>query len=128
MLLSTFIFFVISELRQKVIIHFLDIGGIVDHHCWNFLFIQHCIFVKEKLINLYINIFILQHHVLFYNKLHKDLTVKYLSVPCKVYLLNLSWKNPNLSNITFYKERKFNTKCTMNEMKCQFSIDGTFLA
>ena len=31
--------FVFTELRLKVIVRFLVIGGIVDHHCLNFLFI-----------------------------------------------------------------------------------------
>jgi hypothetical protein len=30
---------VFSELRSEVIVHFVDVGGIVDHHCLNFLFI-----------------------------------------------------------------------------------------
>ena len=28
-----------SDLRLEVIVRFVDIGGIVDHHCLNFLFI-----------------------------------------------------------------------------------------
>jgi hypothetical protein len=32
-------FFVFSELRWEVIVYFVDIGGIVDHHWLNFLFI-----------------------------------------------------------------------------------------
>jgi len=28
-----------SELRCEVIVRFVDIDGIVDHHCFNFLFI-----------------------------------------------------------------------------------------
>jgi len=31
--------FVLSELRSEVIVHFVDISGIVDHYCLNFLFI-----------------------------------------------------------------------------------------
>ena len=31
---------VFSEFRWEVIVHFVDFGGIVDHHCINFLFIQ----------------------------------------------------------------------------------------
>ena len=31
--------FVVSELRWEVIVHFVDIGGIVDHYCLIFLFI-----------------------------------------------------------------------------------------
>jgi hypothetical protein len=34
-----FPFFEFSELRREVVIHFVDIGGIDDHHCLNFLFI-----------------------------------------------------------------------------------------
>ena len=34
-------FFVFSELRLEVIVHFVDIVGILDHHCLNFLFIIH---------------------------------------------------------------------------------------
>jgi hypothetical protein len=30
--------FVFSWLKRKVIVHFVDIGGIVAHHCLNFLF------------------------------------------------------------------------------------------
>ena len=37
MLLS--LIFVFNELRWEVIVCFVDIGGIVDHHCLNFLFI-----------------------------------------------------------------------------------------
>ena len=32
-------FFVFRELRWEVIVRFVDIGGLVDHHCLNFLFI-----------------------------------------------------------------------------------------
>jgi hypothetical protein len=28
------------SLLREVVVHFLDIGGIVDHHCLNFLFIN----------------------------------------------------------------------------------------
>ena len=31
--------FAISDSRREVIVRFPDIGGIVDHHCLNFLFI-----------------------------------------------------------------------------------------
>ena len=34
------VFFVFSELRWEVILHFVDIVGIVNHHCLNFLFIK----------------------------------------------------------------------------------------
>jgi hypothetical protein len=30
---------VFSELRGEVIVRFVDIGGIVDHHCLNFIFL-----------------------------------------------------------------------------------------
>ena len=32
-------FFVFNDLRWDVIVPFVDIGGIEDHHCLNFLFI-----------------------------------------------------------------------------------------
>jgi hypothetical protein len=32
-------FFVFNDLRQEASVRFVDIGGIVDHHCLNFLFI-----------------------------------------------------------------------------------------
>jgi hypothetical protein len=31
----------LNDLRSEVIVHFVDICGIVDHHCLNFLFIIH---------------------------------------------------------------------------------------
>ena len=34
------VFFMICELRREVVVHFVDIGGIVDHRCLNFLFIN----------------------------------------------------------------------------------------
>ena len=34
------VFFMFNELRWDVIVHFVDIGGIVHHHCLNFLFIE----------------------------------------------------------------------------------------
>ena len=34
-------FFVLSEWRGEMIVGFVDIGGIVDHHCLNFLFIRY---------------------------------------------------------------------------------------
>ena len=34
-------FFVFSELREEVIFRFVDNSGIVDHHCFNFLFTIH---------------------------------------------------------------------------------------
>ena len=30
---------VCNDLRREVIVRFVDIGGIVDHHCLNFVFI-----------------------------------------------------------------------------------------
>ena len=33
------VFFMFSDLRQEMIVHVVDIGGIVDHHSLNFLFI-----------------------------------------------------------------------------------------
>ena len=37
-------FFVFSDLRQEVVVRFVDIGGIVDHHRLHFLFIMTCFF------------------------------------------------------------------------------------
>jgi hypothetical protein len=40
------VFSMFNELRQELIVHFVDIGGIVDHHCLSFLFIcylQHAV-------------------------------------------------------------------------------------
>ena len=37
---SVMVFLVFSELRWEVILHFVDIVGIVNHHCLNFLFIK----------------------------------------------------------------------------------------
>ena len=34
------VFFVFNGLRSEVNARFLDIGGIVDHHCLNFLFMN----------------------------------------------------------------------------------------
>jgi hypothetical protein len=31
-----------------VVIHFVDIGGIVDHHCLNFFFINNCNFILRE--------------------------------------------------------------------------------
>jgi hypothetical protein len=31
--------FVFSELRRELVVHFVDIGGIVDNHCLNCLFL-----------------------------------------------------------------------------------------
>jgi hypothetical protein len=33
------VFFMFNILRQEVVVRFVDIDGIVDHHCLNFLFI-----------------------------------------------------------------------------------------
>jgi len=33
-------FFVFNELRSEVIVHFVDIGGIVDHQCINIFFMN----------------------------------------------------------------------------------------
>ena len=33
--------FVLSKWRREMIVRFVDIGGIVDHHCLNFLFIRY---------------------------------------------------------------------------------------
>jgi hypothetical protein len=35
------VFVVLNDLRWEVIIHFVDIGGIADHHCLNFHFMRH---------------------------------------------------------------------------------------
>ena len=37
-------FFVFSDLRQEVVVRFVDIGGIVDHHRLHFLSIMTCFF------------------------------------------------------------------------------------
>jgi hypothetical protein len=34
------VFFMFTDLRSEVIVYFVDIGGIVDHHCLRFLFIN----------------------------------------------------------------------------------------
>ena len=39
--------FVFSELRWQMIVCFVDIGGIVDHHCLDFLFIIEIVFQTE---------------------------------------------------------------------------------
>jgi len=33
------VFVMFNELRLEVIVHFIDIGGLVDNYCLNFLFI-----------------------------------------------------------------------------------------
>jgi hypothetical protein len=44
---STFFsYFVFSELRWQVIVCFIDIDGIVDHHCLNFLILPLCTHYK----------------------------------------------------------------------------------
>ena len=35
------LFFMFNVFRQEVVVHFVDIGGIVDRHCLNFLLIAH---------------------------------------------------------------------------------------
>jgi hypothetical protein len=35
------VFFVFIELKLQVIVRFVDIGGTVDHHSFNFLFIKY---------------------------------------------------------------------------------------
>ena len=39
--ISNIFFFVLSELKIEIIVHFVDIGRSVDNHCLNFLFITH---------------------------------------------------------------------------------------
>ena len=41
------LFLVFSERRWKVFVCFVDIGGIVDHHCLNFLFIIFFFIISE---------------------------------------------------------------------------------
>jgi len=38
------LYVLLSELRSEVIVRFVDIGGMVDHCCFNFLFaiVGHC--------------------------------------------------------------------------------------
>jgi hypothetical protein len=44
---------VCNDLRREVIVRFVDIGGIVDHHCLNFVFItlknlHYCLYQIKK--------------------------------------------------------------------------------
>jgi len=43
------IFYLFNDLRWEVIVRFVDNGGIVDHHCLNFLFIMYvtCIIIND---------------------------------------------------------------------------------
>ena len=42
-------FSVFNELRREVFVRFVDIGGIVNHHCLNFLFIiQSNLIVRKR--------------------------------------------------------------------------------
>jgi hypothetical protein len=36
-MLNVVVFVMFSDLRREVIVEFVDIGGIVDHHCLNSL-------------------------------------------------------------------------------------------
>ena len=45
-----FFFFMFNDLRQEAIVRFVDIGGIVSHHCLNFVFIN---LVKFEIYELY---------------------------------------------------------------------------
>jgi len=48
---------VLCSVRWEVIVHFVDIGGIVDHHCLNLLFINYYNLHKEHFIYIfYINL------------------------------------------------------------------------
>jgi hypothetical protein len=38
---NVMVFFVFSRFRSEVIVHFVDIGAIIDYHCLNFLFIMY---------------------------------------------------------------------------------------
>ena len=40
-----YFFFMFNELKWEVIVRFVDIGGNVDHHCLNFLFIKSKMFM-----------------------------------------------------------------------------------
>jgi hypothetical protein len=48
------VFFVFSELRREVIVRFVDISGIVDHQCSNFLFIITYKYVKIIMLSRFI--------------------------------------------------------------------------
>jgi hypothetical protein len=65
------VFFVFSELRWVVIVHFVDIVGIVNHHCLNFIFIKSFPFKFQKhwLIRLYNKLPLLMYFVLVWGLL-----------------------------------------------------------
>ena len=56
-------YFMFNDLMCKVIVHFFDIGGIVDHNCLNFLFIIPCKKYTIKYI-LYIQIYEIHSKIL----------------------------------------------------------------
>jgi hypothetical protein len=56
-------FIVFSELMGEAIVRFVDIGGIVDYHCLNFLF-KNMITIKISL-NLYSN-----YNIVYVQPLH----------------------------------------------------------
>ena len=78
------VLFVFSELRWEVIVHFVDIDGIIDHHCLNFLFIMISIIhndttayqinsMKRKLIQLWSTIPISTKRTISYPKIQRPL-------------------------------------------------------
>ena len=77
--------FVFDDLRWEVIVCFVDIGGIVDHHCLNLLFIMayYCCLCTKLLgiINWY---FALNEILLKCNRNPKILTL-WISLPIKIY-------------------------------------------
>jgi hypothetical protein len=53
-------FFMFNDLRWQVIVCFVDIGGIVGHHIWNFAFIIVCIVTWKQTFG------IVDHHCLHF--------------------------------------------------------------
>jgi len=48
--LGVFLFFVFNDLKWKVVVRFIDIVEIVDHHCLNFLFISNLNYLTHEYI------------------------------------------------------------------------------
>ena len=62
-----------NDLRWEKIVHFAEIGGIVDHHCLNFIFINPN-YNPDSYIHCIPTFHICEHKIIYFLKQNKEIT------------------------------------------------------
>jgi hypothetical protein len=101
------VFLMFNDFRWEAIVHFVEFGGIVEHHSLNFLFIIH-LYNFENLKKM-----LLLHFFQF----NVFLKVKKTIVSLWILFQNLNIKNGIKLNIVYYKVKKITWKNNSNRNK-----------